>query len=338
GLFILISLWSAEVALFSGSLHHSLFANFLFSLSIFVVVASAFHVYRRFGPAEDPAILETSAFLDRRLESGALVESTWDAHAKQTAPAPLLLNLKEQTLQRFAASSPKILVPLRAPRGFQLGLALAALFALFLFAGPLKDFGKESSASASISLLANDDAPLDIVAGRSKNKESGVNTKIEFQKPNQTQTKQTNQKSDSGKTVRVDDGKNDQGPKGTESDSNGSSKKAVNDPKEHDVKPANNNGASENSGGKSGHSKDKERPGESGSQNSTEGSKTLADSYKGDGTGTVKKVTDSGTQRTTFVLNKEQLNRRLAGAKVELSWSMKQTLRKYFQQLNEEKQ
>lgn len=337
-LFVLISLWCSELALFSGTLKASLYSNLLMILSVLGIVTSVVHIYRRFGPSEDPAALETSAFLDRCLDSGSLVESTWEAHEKRVTPAPLLAQLKTQTLQRLAASTPSALVPIRVPRGFQLGLALAALFALFLFTGPLKDLASTRARSASLSLLSNDETPLEIIAGSEKDSDATIEKWIQFQNKKALPNPQNSQSSDPGNSVKVEEGTKNKGPESKHSDSKVSPDKAEVDPDKSDKNPPAHSGSAESSGGQSGDKQAKENPDKSGSQDSSKDSTTLAEAFKGDGRGAVKKVTDLGTQRTTFVLNTEQLNRRLAGAKVELSWSMKQTLRKYFQQLNEEKQ
>lgn len=336
-LFILMSLWGTELALFSSTINHSFISGLIFILSLVGIFGAAIHAYRRFGPNGDPIVLETSAFIDRSLNSGSLVESTWTACQKQVAPTSIIDRLRAETLKRIQGTTPSNLVPIRAPRGFQLGVALAALAALFLFTGPLKDLGAHQTNSNSISLLDSGQETLEIVTGSSKKSDSGVDSVMQFQNSKSNQVRSKKNGEEAGKTVKVIAGKKDKW-----SDSQLADKKnSMNPEKKAQSKGADSDkgsGAGSNSGSESKSSPTHEKSAKTGAQGRPKKSDLLATGFNGGGTGTIKKVTDLGTQRSTFVLNNEQLNRRLIGVKAELSWPMRQTLKKYFQTLNEEKQ
>lgn len=333
-LFILLELWALELALFALALEDSLGAKALLLAALVMMVAALIHVLLRFGPAGDPELLTTSAFLDRRLQSGSLIESSWEAQSSARVAPALKTSLQKQSLLRLNQSSVKELVPLQLPRGFQLGLALAALIALVLFAGPLKDKTFQGQSQTPPSLLSNDDDPFQIVAGSTKDSDAAQDAKLRFNPPQGPLSKSQSQGS-AGKEGRKVIGakppsKDKASPSSTEKTKPSGLSKTESKDK---ITGAGGSGSKSEGQGKEGQSS----PRDSGADGSSKASKSLAEGYKGRGQGSSKKWTEFGTERGSIVFNEEQVERRLSGAKLQLSWSMRQTLKKYFQKLNEEK-
>lgn len=333
-LFILLELWALELALFALSVEDSLGANALLLAALVMMVLALIHVVRRFGPAGDPELLTTSAFLDRRLQSGSLIESSWEAQSSARVAPALKASLQEQSLARLNQSSNKELVPLQIPRGFQLGLALAALIALVLFAGPLKDSAFQGKNQTPPSLLSSDNDPFQIVAGSAKDSDAAQDAKLRFNPPHGPLTKNPSQgraDKDGRKVVGAKPPSKDKvSPSSTEKTKPGSSSKT----QSKDEKSGAGRSASKSLGqGKEGQT----APSNAGTDGSSKASKSLAEGYKGRGQGRSKKWTEFGTEGGKIVFNEEQVERRLSGAKLQLSWSMRQTLKNYFQKLNEEK-
>jgi hypothetical protein len=330
----LTSFWSLELGFAASNFGAANISALLWLLSIMLILASITYVLPSFGKAGDPSLELTVLYLDQVNKSGSLLEAAYESRQSQaTNPelASLLTARAEASLSQVKLDG---LVPVRPPRGFELGLALAFILALLIASKHQHSKAPRHASLPGQSLLSQDP---ELVVGKQTNPDDkgGPEVKVTIHNT-KSFTSAANADKEALSDTELSAKLNQSREAGKDKDAEGLEGKSA---EARDVSANSQDKASAGSRTARGH----EVEGSSKKGSGVQSAKNLAapgsrQDFKGQGAGGAASAGDRGAADERADFRPDRSVSSPQSAKALLSWRMRQTLHRYFKRLNEEKQ
>jgi hypothetical protein len=333
-LFLLITLWSIEFGVAGVYVLNPKFAPFVWLPVAILLASSLLYVYRGFWVTAQPKGAITAAFLDRRLLSGSLIESAYQQLTTGSFNKAVGQKLLSQAQSKLERSEPREHVPIRPPAGFELGLALVFILALFIGASDSNAAHSSpfETASPSQSLLQGD-PEIVLASGATPDSEDGIEVDIVAYNTKAAQTSENKGENRPSALTLRDNGSADEAkdPKSEIATTNGNPKPS---PKAlAGAKAGAGTAAGNTVTANSGNPSKSRNAGESQANADSKG----ADNFAGVGTGSSKKTEIAGTKGRLAVFDSQGPSSIQNSSSSLGSWRMKEAVKRYFGHLNEEK-